>query len=43
MRSPLAALLCLSTAPACAGGFAPRDLFAVADEAGSALGQGYAV
>ncbi|PIK72730.1 hypothetical protein CS379_12350, partial [Methylobacterium frigidaeris] len=42
MRSLLAALLCLSAAPACAGGFALRDLTAVADEAGAALGRGYA-
>lgn len=35
MRSLLVALLCLSAAPACAGGFALRDLTAVADEAGA--------
>lgn len=42
MRGLLAALLCLSAAPAFAGGFGLRDFTAVADEAGSALGLGYA-
>jgi hypothetical protein len=41
MRTLLAALLCLAAAPACAEGFALRDLTAVAGEAGTALGPGF--
>lgn len=41
MRSVIVALLCLAGAPACAEGFAIRDLTAVAGEAGAALGTGF--
>ncbi|SFU50750.1 hypothetical protein SAMN02799631_01007 [Methylobacterium sp. 174MFSha1.1] len=41
MRNLFIALLCLAAAPACAEGFAIRDLTAVASEAGTALGIGF--